>query len=250
MSDKKNLVWSEKHTVHASDTDYRSRGKLSFILDIMQRAADSAVSHLGFSLDEMMQSNMGWMLITLDMDFHRLPRLNDSLNTRTWSKGTRGVFWQRDYRIFDGTGVEIAAARSLWALVDISKRKVLRPNALPGEVEHYTEDSVGEMPDKVSIPSDVSLNEVFRYQVRYSGVDNYGHLNNAHYGDICCDTLSLHEWEGKSLSRFQITYIQEAKYGEEMVILASQVIDRVYIRGQGEDKGTTYFEAMLEFIPE
>ena len=249
MSEKTNLVWIEKHNVHASDTDYRSSGKLSFILDIMQRAADSAVNHLGFSLDEMLQSGMGWMLITLDMDFHRMPRLNDSLNTRTWSKGTRGVFWQRDYRILDGSGIEIASARSLWALVDITKRKVLRPNALPGKVEHYTEDSVGEMPEKVSIPAEIPLSEVFRYEVRYSGLDNYGHLNNARYGDICCDTLSLQEWEGKRLSRFQITYIQEAKYGEEMTILVSPITtDKVYIRGQGE--GVIYFEALLALVPE
>jgi medium-chain acyl-[acyl-carrier-protein] hydrolase len=245
MDNKDRLVWSEEHTVHASDTDHRSRGKLSFVLDIMQRAADSAVTSLGFSLEEMMQADMGWMMITLDLEFKRAPLQNDQLCIRTWSKGTRGALWQRDYRIFDGNGTEIAVARSVWALVDIQKRKILRPNVLPRKVEHYIGDTVGETPDKVSIPADVTLHEVYRYQVRYSGLDNYGHLNNARYGDLCCDALPLSEFEGKSLGRFRITYLQEATYGEEMVISASSITDEgVYVRGEGKE--IIFFEACLE----
>jgi len=245
MDNDARLLWAENHTVHASDTDHLTRGKLSFILDMMQRAADSAVTDLGFRLDQMMQSDMGWMMITLDMDIHRLPCLSDVLSVHTWSKGTRGALWQRDYRIFDSSDVELVSARSIWALVNISKRKVLRPNALPGKVEHYTLDSVGDMPDKVSIPTEVSLSEAYRYTVRYSGLDNYGHLNNARYGDLCCDVLPLKEHEGKGLRRFQITYLQEAKYGDELVIMSSPIDETMYIRGQGN--GVIYFEACLEF---
>ncbi|WP_410513416.1 thioesterase [Paenibacillus sp. BR2-3] len=249
MDDKTHLIWTEDHKVHASDTDYRSQGKLSFILDIMQRAADSAVTSLGFSLEQMMQADMGWMMITLDLEFSRSPRQNDILSLRTWSKGTKGALWQRDYRIFDSSSTEIGAARSIWALVDITKRKILRPNALPGNVEHYTGDSVGLMPDKVTIPLEVSLNEAYRYEVRYSGLDNNGHLNNARYGDLCCDVLPLAEFEGKNLRRFRITYLQEATYGDEMVVSSSAMTEEgIYIRGEGN--GIVYFEACLQLETE
>lgn len=246
MDNNTKLVWTEQHIVHASDTDYLSNGKLSFILDMMQRAADSAVSGLGLSLEKMLAARMGWMMITLDLEFQRTPRQNDLLSIRTWSKGTQGALWMRDYRIFDSSSIEIASARSIWALVDIDKRKILRPTALPIQVEPYHGDSVGSMPNKVVIPSGLYMEEVYRYQVRYSGLDNNNHLNNARYGDLCCDVLSLNEWEVSDLQRFRITYIQEAKFGDEISICRSPVTSEgVFVRGQGG--GTVFFEACLLF---
>jgi medium-chain acyl-[acyl-carrier-protein] hydrolase len=244
MDSNTNLMWIEQFSVHASDTDYRSKGKLSFILDIMQCAADSAVGKLGISVEEILNAGMGWMMITLDLEFKRIPRPNDLLTVHTWSKGKKGALWQRDYRIFDGDNIEIASARSIWALVDIEKRKILRPNALPIEVEHYKGDSVGDFPVKVAIPPHIMLEEAYRYQVRYSGLDNNRHLNNARYGDLCCDVLTLSEWENTDLKRFRITYLQEAKFGDEMIILRSAVTDDgIYVRGQNSD--TVFFEACI-----
>lgn len=244
MENNTNLVWIEQFSVHASDTDYRSKGKLSFILDIMQRAADSAVGNLGISMEEILNAGMGWMMITLDLEFKRSLRPSDLLNVQTWSKGTKGALWQRDYRIFDGEGIEIATSRSIWALVDI-ERKILRPNALPVQVVHYNGDSVGDFPAKLSIPSDISMEKAYSYKVRYSGLDNNGHLNNARYGDLCCDALSLSEWDTTEITRFRITYIQEAKFGDEMTILRSPVTDGgIYVRGENSD--AVFFEACIE----
>jgi acyl-ACP thioesterase len=240
------LVWIEHFIVQASDSDFRGRAKLSFILEIMQRTADSAVNSLGLSVERMLEAGMGWMMITLDLEFHRYPLLNDQLTVHTWSKGTKGVLWQRDYRIFDKEGTQIAAARSTWALVDIEKRKLLRPTALPVQVNHYTGDSVGDIPEKVTIDKDITLEDAYRYQVRYSGLDSNNHLNNARYGDICCDVLSPEEWESSVLKRFRITYVQEAKYGDEFIVQRSlKMGESVCV--QGRMGATLFFAACLEF---
>lgn len=247
MDNYSNLLWTEEFKVHASDTDYRSKGKLSFVFDIMQRAADSAVSSLGLDIEKMLEARMGWMVITLDLNVHRLPQPNEMLTVRTWSKGNKGALWQRDYRIVDGNGTEIAAARSIWALVDIDKRKILRPSALPIAVEPYLDDSVGSLPVKVTIPEDAELAEAYRYQVKYSGLDNNGHLNNARYVDLCCDVLTLEEWGEAELAGMQITYAQEAKYGDEITIWRSpQTETGIYVRGQAGEK--VFFEACLTFV--
>lgn len=246
MDNTNELVWIEHFMVQASDIDCGSRAKLSFILEMMQRTADLAVNSLGLSVERMLEAGMGWMLITLDLEFSRYPQLNDQLAVHTWSKGTKGVLWQRDYRIFDKEGTLIAAARSTWALVDIGKRKLLRPSALPIEVVHYNGDSVGEIPEKVTVPEDITLEEAYRYQVRYSGLDSNNHLNNARYGDICCDVLSPEDWNTRMLKRFRITYVQEAKFGDEFVVQRSPLTDEsIYIQGQME--AAVLFAACLVF---
>lgn len=246
MDNTADLLWTEDFVLQASDTDYRSQGKLSFILEMMQRTADSAVGALGLGLEQMLEAGMGWMLITLDLEFTRMPRLNDQLTVRTWSKGTKGALWQRDYRIYDKDQSEVAVARSIWALVDIEKRKLLRPTALPIRVAHYEADSVGAVPDKVTIPDDVTMQDAYRYQVRFSGLDSNRHLNNARYGDLCCDALSLEEWGAKELRHFRITYAQEAKFGDEMQIQRSAITNEgVFVQGAAGDK--VFFTACLEF---
>ncbi|MEK5034839.1 acyl-ACP thioesterase domain-containing protein [Paenibacillus sp. FSL R7-0302] len=245
MDKHSSFLWTEQFRVQASDTDYRSRGKLSFLLDIMQRAADSAVSSLGLSMESMLKAGMGWMVITLDLNLQRLPSPGELLDVHTWSKGNKGPLWQRDYRIYDAQGVELASARSIWALVDIGKRKILRPSALPIVVEPYVEDSVGSLPDKVIIPSELPLQKAYRYQVRYSGLDNNKHLNNARYADLCCDALALEEWEELELMGLHITYTQEAKYAEEISVMRSSLTEEgVYVRGQGGER--VFFEACLK----
>ncbi|WP_019913669.1 acyl-[acyl-carrier-protein] thioesterase [Paenibacillus sp. HW567] len=246
MDNTTNLLWTENFVLQASDTDYRAHGKLSFILEMMQRTADSAVGALGLGLEQMLAAGMGWMLITLDLELGRMPRRNDQLTVRTWSKGTKGALWQRDYRIYDKDHLEVAVARSIWALVDIEKRKLLRPTALPVPVNHYEADSVGSIPDKVTIPEGVTLQEAYLYQVRFSGLDSNHHLNNARYGEICCDALSLEEWGAKELRRFRITYAQEAKFGDEMQIWRSALTNEgIFVQGVAGDK--VFFTACLEF---
>ncbi|MNO49792.1 Acyl-ACP thioesterase [compost metagenome] len=246
MDKSTNLLWTEQFVVQANDTDYLSQGKLSFMLEILQRTADAAVNSLGLSLEQMQDAGMGWMLITLDLEFRRTPRLNDQLTVRTWSKGTKGALWQRDYRIYDKDDIEVAVARSIWALVDIEKRKILRPTAIPVPVNHYDDDSVGAVPDKVTIPENLNLQEAYRYKVRYSGLDSNSHLNNARYGEICCDALSLEEWGANTLKRFRITYVQEAKFEDEFEIWRSGLThDGIYIKGIAKDK--LFFTAYLGF---
>nr|WP_223068884.1 acyl-ACP thioesterase domain-containing protein [Paenibacillus caui] len=227
-----------------SDADFRMGCRLSVLLDMLQQAADSAANDLGINWRELLAAGMGWMLMTLDLDVRRIPKLGETLSIRTWSKGTKGPLWQRDYRVFGAEEEEVAAGRSIWALVDIHKRRILRPTALPVQVEAYTGDSVGNMPEKVAIPQNIELSEAFQYEVRYSGLDINGHLNNARYADLCYDALTAGELQTLDLRRFQITYIKESKRGDNLCILRSALTDgRIFIRGQAED--TVYFEACL-----
>ncbi|KAA9005102.1 acyl-ACP thioesterase [Paenibacillus spiritus] len=253
-------IYEGKYTVHSSDTDFRSKGKLSFLLDIMQRAADSAVQDYQVSLAEMLKLNMGWMLMTLDLEIRRMPTVEDELVVRTWSKGTKGALWQRDFRILAtkagaeegteaGKAEEIAVARTIWALVDTGKRKMLRPSAFPVPVEHYTEDSVGAFPAQVKAPEGTEWQEVYPYIVRYSGLDQYGHLNNARYGDLCCDVLELEEWRGIDLKHFRITYVQEATVGAEIGLQRAKLKEGcLAVRGWNGE--AVCFEAELEWEAE
>lgn len=241
-------TWTEEHLIYSNEIDYKANCRLSNLLSLMQRGADGDVEHMGGTRDQMVAHNMGWMLTTTDLVCERMPRFNEQLKITTWNKGTKGPLWLRDFRIVGENNQEIAKACTLWALVDIHKRRVLRPSSYPFDINSNLEDSVGPVPDKMNISDDMELYDSYTMTVRYSGIDSNGHLNNARYADLCMDALTVEELDWISIQGFRITYHHEAKMGEVIHILRSQVTDGViYFRGQSHD-GSRYFDACLRIV--
>lgn len=237
--------WIETYLIHSNDIDFKSEARLSVLLSLAQRTADADLEQLGATRDQMIEAGMGWMLITMDLRISRMPKALEQINVETWNKGPRGALWQRDFVIYGSGGKILGEACSIWALVDIQKRRMLRPSKFPFDVYINEEDSAGEAPDKVTIPEDMPLHESYRSVVRYSGIDANLHLNNSRYADLCMDTLTEEELTGYSCAGFRITYHHEARLGDDMVVKRSELSGgRVYVSGQAED-GSHYFDAYL-----
>ncbi|KKO51456.1 acyl-[acyl-carrier-protein] thioesterase [Paenibacillus sp. DMB20] len=232
--------WTEEIIIQSDDVDFRSECRWSAMLGFMQRAADTHIEKLGVSRDQMLEQGLGWMLITMDMEMANIPQYADEIHISTWSRGAKGALWNRDYRFTDRTGKEFGSARSVWALVDIHKRRILRPSAFPYEVPVHME-SAGSPPDKAIIPEGTALKETYAHTVRYSGIDSNGHLNNARYADLCFDVLEENELTKGRAAGFKITYHREARMGDEIRLRRSSGEgDTVYVQGVSSE-GTNFF---------
>lgn len=235
--------WTETITIQSDDVDFQSVIRFSSLLSFMQRAADSHIEALGVSREQLVEHGMGWMLITLEVEMNDLPYYSDTIEISTWSRGTKGALWYRDYRFKNHVGEDMGTARSVWALVDIQKRKIMRPSAFPYDVPVHTE-SVGELLDKTVIPDGMLLDDAYSYTVRYSGIDSNGHLNNARYADLCWDALTTEEL-AKNAVDFKITYLHEARMNEEMLVKRSYGENNtIYLQGLSAE-GTKFFEAAI-----
>lgn len=238
-------MWIEEHLIYSNDIDYKAECRLSTLLSLMQRAADGDIEHLGGTRDQLIEHDMGWMLTTIQLELEQMPKFNDVMKIRTWNKGTKGPLWMRDFQIVDKNEVEIASSRTLWALVDIKKRKVLRPASYPFEIEANLEDSMGPIPHKMDISVEVELYTAYLMTVSYSGIDSNGHLNNSRYADLCMDALTESELDRISILGFHITYYHEAKRGEQIQVLRSDDLEGyIYFRGQSLEN-ERYFDACL-----
>ena len=236
--------WVEEFVIQSDDVDYRSVCRWSSMLSLMQRAADTHIETIGVSREQMLELGMGWMLITMDMTMNKVPEYGNKIHIATWSRGSKGALWNRDYRFKNEDGKEMGTARSVWALVDIHKRKILRPSAFPYKVPVYSE-SVGSPPEKSIIPDEIVLQDAHTHTVRYSGIDSNGHLNNARYADLCWDTLTIDELKHKNVTGFRITYHQEARLNDQMALKRSSGEDgTIYVQGVSSE-GANFFEAAI-----
>lgn len=239
------VQWREKHYIHSDNCDYKKRCKLSTLLEWMQRAGDAQLGHYGVSLDEMIRQGMAWMLVTIDLEWKRLPVYGETIEMVTWNRGATGVQWQRDFRIYGPDSADwIAQARTSWVLVDLNKRRILRASACPYDLPVHPDDCVGGMPRKVEVPAGLKQEHAYDMTVRVSSIDMNGHLNNARFGDICLDAMQPEELE-RGLSRFRITYHREAVLNDKIAVIRSAWQDgHCFISGIS-DEGTAYFDAVI-----
>lgn len=233
------------YRIGSADSDYRSMYRLSALLEHMQLAADGDLTTMGIALSAMLDQGLGWMLLTTDLTIHRPARLDEEVALETWHKGSKGVMWLRDFVLSDTHGNAIAEARTTWALVDLQKRKLLRPSALPFEVNSRPDRSLGDIPAKVTIPEALQTWEAERFTVRYSSTDSNGHMNNARYIDLCFDNLTADELNA-GIRRAQITYHREARMFESIIVERTDAVDgAIWFRGSAADDQETIFEAKL-----
>ncbi|SDW12313.1 acyl-[acyl-carrier-protein] thioesterase [Paenibacillus sp. PDC88] len=240
-------ICKEIFVVSSSQSDLHSRIKLSSVLERLQDAADRHLQELGITISEMLKNHYGWMLMTIEIDCEQIPVLEEEWTVSTWSRGYKGVVWLRDYR-FEGTEGALGYARSTWTLVDIHKRKILRPSALPYDIPTVTsQSSSGDMPDKVSISEAIELKTAYEFKAGYSTTDSNGHLNNARYADLCYDALTAEELEHLVWRRFRITYHREVRLNETFTLQRSDGDgSSIWFRGMNSE-GFSIFEAQLVY---
>lgn len=237
--------YSRAYRIGPSESDYKSMYRPSALLEHMQLAADGDLTSMGITLSEMLDKGLGWMLLTADLTVLRPARLDEEVSLVTWHKGSKGVMWLRDFVLSDIQGNPIAEARTSWALVDLQKRKILRPSAMPIEVKPHPERSLGDVPAKVVIPEEQPIWEADRFTVRYSSIDSNGHMNNARYADLCCDNLTAEELAA-GIRGLQMTYHREVHMFEQVIVERTDVADgSIWFRGSATDEQGTIFEAKL-----
>ncbi|MEJ8307217.1 acyl-[acyl-carrier-protein] thioesterase [Saccharibacillus sacchari] len=237
-------VWTESFVATVTESDFAGRVRPSAILAAMQNAADRHLEDAGVPVTRLLERGLAWVLMTAQIQLETTPRQGESLKLETWNAGASGVLWTRDYRLLRADGVEAMRASTAWTLVDIARRRILRPSAFPFPLPVSSRASLSGSPEKVSIPdTGIEWSEPVAYTVPYSAVDCYGHMNNARYADLCTDLMTPEQLRHFDLASLRITYSQEAAMGERIQLRCGQQGSQWFVFGQTE-KGRKMFEAI------
>lgn len=242
-------VWTETFVATVTESDFAGRIRPSAILAAMQNAADRHLEDAGVPVARLLEQGLAWVLMTTRIQLETTPKLGDPLKLETWSIGAAGVLWTRDYRLLGTDGVEVMRASTAWTLVDIVKRRILRPSAFPFPLPVSSRSSLSGPPEKVSTPDHgIEWSEPVAYAVPYSAVDCYGHMNNARYADLCTDLMAPEQLRDFDLASLRITYSQEAAMGDRIQLRCGQRGDEWFVFGESE-KGRKMFEAVSKLKP-
>jgi acyl-ACP thioesterase len=206
-------IQQESFNLRFGAVDRSDRLTLAATFDFFQEAAINHAEALGVGRDAMVKTGQLWVLSRLSVIWDRRPRWRDPVTVRSWPRGWEKLFALRDYDIRDAAGVPVVRGRSCWIILDMEKRRPLRPQAVM-ETLPINEglNAMDGVPPSLESRGDAL--RVGERRARYSDVDYNGHVNNARYVQWIQDLLDMETLENWGRARLDINYLGEVKPGQ------------------------------------
>jgi len=211
-----------KLTVDIHDVDYNGVARASSLMKYIQSAAQTQLTEKGMSYDRLKDMNRAFILSRIKMEFIDTVRAYEPLTAITFPATSRGYSFLRCYKL-ERDGITIGRAVSIWALVDIKSKALIRVNDFDLGLDTY--DPLDMPLTRVIMPKD--MNTVGTYTVTYSDVDQNGHMNNTRYPDMYSHFLPL---DNKRIESITISYLNEAPASEVLTVEMGRLEDLYYFR--------------------
>ena len=213
------VVFDKKYRIHVYETGFDGKVYLHSMLNYMQDIASEHAGILGFGREDLMASNRFWILSRLLAEFYRLPAWGETINLRTWPRGTEGLLALRDIEVTDEAGKIIAAASTSWVIVDADTRRPCRPDAEPSlrNLDFPESSALNRNASKVAPPSG-DTEESLPFQVKPSDLDLNLHVNNVKYIQWIMDTMSVAFLSSGRIVSLEANYLAEGIEGDEIRI--------------------------------
>ncbi|MDR0348339.1 MAG: acyl-[acyl-carrier-protein] thioesterase [Tannerella sp.] len=196
--------------------DFRGRVTIPMIGNYLLHAASNHASLRGFGFSDMTEKHTAWVLSRLAIEISRYPEMSEPVTLYTWIDEVGRLFTHRCFELVDENNISTGFARSVWAAIDMQTR---RPAPLDTEaLSAYIVDKVCpvEKPGKI-LPVEHD-SEGVPYQVKYSDLDINGHFNSIKYMEHLLDLFDLDLFREKEVSRFDIVYLSEGRYGMTLAL--------------------------------
>lgn len=223
------------HIVWGYDCGYGGPFKPIALANYFQEAAGDHAAALGIGMEDMFAEGRTWMLSRLDIRAERLPETGEEVLVRTWPAGTERIFALRCIELLAKNGERLAGALYEYLIVDIEKRKPLRPERIlnpglktelarpypdlkPG-LQEIPEFALADKNSEVDKDTEGAFAESFRLTAGPRHIDSNGHVNNAHIIDWLCDAVPKERRGAGQIRRIKVDFVAEVKLGDQIVAL-------------------------------
>jgi acyl-ACP thioesterase len=216
-------IFEKKYSVSVGDVDAGRNIKPSVLFDFFQSATMEHGDDLGVGLGAMLKAGQGWILCRFSVLIERRPEFGETLTVRTWPQGCQRLFWNRHYEAEDARGNIAVRASSCWLIMDIARRRPIRPESLitpmpPNEGRVFLEGGAA------SLEKRDGLVKISERTALYSDIDFNGHMNNARYIQWIQDALPA-PFDAGGTMRIDINYVSQILRGESVCIYCALLAD-------------------------
>ena len=207
-----------KMRVESYDVQPNGNIKISSLLKMLQKAAGDDVNTTPLNYFNLADNGIAFVLTKMTLKIFKDIKLYDEVTVISHPRMTRGASFPRDFIIKVGSDT-VAIVRSMWVLLDLNKRTILRPSAIEHIGSLATADD--DLFDIDDIRRVIDANTLLRtnvLRVEYSHLDMNNHLNNTFYSDFIFNCIPECEHESDEGLYLQINYKAEARLDDHLEI--------------------------------
>jgi acyl-ACP thioesterase len=193
------------------------------LFNYFQDIASEQAERLGFGKEDLMKDNHFWVLSRMAASIDEWPGWEDTIIVKTWPRGTDKIFAIRDYEVSFPDGRVIASGTSSWLIVDITSRRIQRPDYVLTKYNSGNEvkSALGRNAAKLEA-ADENGSRSASFRVRYSDLDINMHTNNAMYIKWICDDYDPQFRMDHLPVSFEVNYLVESKWNDEISLRSSR----------------------------
>lgn len=207
------------YMVFPRDVDFSHNITLTALGDYILQAAGEDADRNGFGLRDLNVQNASWVLSRFCLEMDKLPIRYERFSVRTWVSEVSRVMTTRNMELIAG-GHCIGQAVTQWAMIDLDSRRPLDLRRLPcAGCVHEVSASI-EPPAR--LPRIVEPDRTQTHAVVYSDIDFNRHVNSMKYLEWMVDMLPVTWIAEHRFVRFDLNYVQEARYGEPLEVAMKQ----------------------------
>ena len=206
------------------DTDANRILRPSRLQVYMNETASIQCEQMGLPLDSLRdEKGLAFILGSISTKILSPIHTSDEIEVSTWCKRAHGYSFIRYFEVKRG-GEAVALAQSVWALIDINEKRMVKADENFNEFFPIDEPIPSEMlPKKLRIPRDATLSHVGERKILFSDIDYNMHMNNTKYPDMISDFIP--DSEKYRISEISLSYINEAHYNDTLTVTRSEIND-------------------------
>ncbi|HVN57140.1 MAG TPA: acyl-ACP thioesterase domain-containing protein [Bacteroidales bacterium] len=216
------LEFSKKYRIPVYEMGFNGKLSPHSLFNYLQDIASEHAELLRFGKDDLLKENRFWVLSRIAVKVIYWPSWGESIDVKTWPRGTDKLFALRDFEVTDSHGESVALGSSSWLVVDRTSRRVQRPDSV---LSHFNEgfpvkSAISGNASKVGpVAGDAVHSQAYR--VAISDLDINLHVNNVKYLEWITDSYDLEFRQKHNPSFIEINYLAESRIGEEIIIATS-----------------------------
>jgi acyl-ACP thioesterase len=187
---------------------------------------DSATIHAqerGFGYEMMLKNNCAWVLSRMAIEIYEYPQNEDIIYVETWVEDVTRFFTQRSFRLKNDKDQVIGYSRTIWAAININTRRPIDILAWHPDLTDFIDNTIDCPIEKPCKILQTHTETPVLYTVKYSDIDINKHMNSLKYIEHDIDMFELDILEKKNIKRFEIMYLAESSFGDELTFYKQQV---------------------------
>lgn len=208
--------------------DFNGRLTMGVLGNHLLNCAGFHASDRGFGIASLNEDNYTWVLSRLAIELDEMPYQYEDFKIQTWVENVYRLFTDRNFAIIDKDGKKIGYARSVWAMISLNTRKPADLLTLHGGsiVDYVCDEPCPiEKPSRIKVTTETPDTTL---TAKYSDIDINGHVNSIRYIEHILDLFPIELYKTKHIRRFEMAYVAESYYGDELSFYKEEVSGNKY----------------------